>query len=302
MIFQTDIMLSTLQSNLTELLGRIFMVENGTLVVIGPVTKDLVIIGKSESQKIGGAAYFQSFVFEEFYKDYLAIVNCSDESVVNDFPCSDRVKVLLKDDTHFFINDYPNPDDLNIRRQMSNFARIPILKSDLEKALKNVNVGAFVINPLNRHDFPIETIDYLKSFDVPMFLSVQGFLRLPDVKVNENYTIGLDDFDELSHVLTGVTAIFLDEAEESMIGLDFDVDEMVITNGSHGSRIVSDSEIKIEAVKCVNVVDTTGCGDTYMAAYISQRLRGHSQKDSGNFASLIASKKIENLGPFKLDK
>ena len=57
-----------------------------TLVVIGPVTHDLVVIGDEESHKIGGATYFQSFVFEEFYNDYLAIVNCSDEKLIEEFP------------------------------------------------------------------------------------------------------------------------------------------------------------------------------------------------------------------------
>ena len=40
-----------------------------TLVVIGPVTKDLVIIGEQKYQKVGGATYYQSFVFEKFYKE-----------------------------------------------------------------------------------------------------------------------------------------------------------------------------------------------------------------------------------------
>ena len=35
-----------------------------TLVVIGPVTNDLVVIGKESSNKVGGATYFQSFVFD----------------------------------------------------------------------------------------------------------------------------------------------------------------------------------------------------------------------------------------------
>ena len=56
-----------------------------TLVVIGPVTRDLVVIGNEKSHKVGGATYFQSFVFEQFYKDYLAIVNCDDENLVSDF-------------------------------------------------------------------------------------------------------------------------------------------------------------------------------------------------------------------------
>lgn len=73
---------------------------------------------------------------------------------------------------------------------------------------------------------------------------------------------------------------------------------MVITNGSHGSRIVSGGETKIDPVPCDNVVDTTGCGDTYMAAYISKRLLENSVKKSGDFASKIASEKLKNFGHF----
>ena len=268
-----------------------------TLVVIGPVTRDLVVIGNEKSHKVGGATYFQSFVFEQFYKDYLAIVNCDDENLVSDFPDLSKVKVIKKDNTHFFINYYPFEDNLDIRKQLSNFADISILPSDLEGILPE-KIDAFVINPLNRQDFPAETMEYLKSFNVPIFISVQGFLRVPGMEDNENYAIKLDNFDDLSSILSGVHVIFMDEGEASIVGCGFDVCEMVITNGSNGSRIIGDGEIKIDAVKCVDVVDTTGCGDTYMAAYISQKLLSKSTESAGNFASKIAGEKIKNSGPY----
>ena len=272
-----------------------------TLVVIGPVTKDLIMIGDEEASRIGGATYFQTFVFEKFYNDYLAIVNCCDENLVEDFPDLSKVKVIKKDNTHFFINKYPFKDNRDIREQLSNFARIPILPSDLEGILPD-EIDGFVLNPLNRHDFPSQTIEYLKSFNVPIFLSIQGFLRLPDVVVNKNYTIKLENFDELKGILSNVDVIFMDESEVNIIGIGYDVGEMVITNGSQGSRIVGDDEIQIDAVKCDNVVDTTGCGDTYMAAYVSQKLLSKSPKTAGNFASLISSKKIRYYGPYNYNK
>lgn len=269
-----------------------------TLVIIGPVTQDLVVIGDESTHKTGGATYFQSFVFEKFYNDYLAIVNCSDANIANEFPSKDKVKVILKDVTHFFINNYPNVDNKDYREQLSNFVQIPLLKSDLEEILPK-DIDGFVINPLNRYDFPIETIDYLKSFNVPIFISIQGFLRIPDVEVNGNYTIKLDAFDKLSNVLEGVSSIFLDEGEANIIGTDFDVDEIVITDGSNGSRIISDNhETKINAFECENIADTTGCGDTYMAAYVSKRLNNYSIKRSGEFASDIASKKLTKFGHY----
>ncbi len=272
-----------------------------TLVIIGPVTRDVIRIGGDESYKVGGATYYQSFVFEEFYNDYLAIVNCGDESLVNDFPDLSKVNPILKDNTHFFINSYPYPDNLNVRHQSSNFADIPVLKSDLEEILPD-EIDGFVLNPLNRHDFPLETVEYLKSFDVPIFMSLQGFLRAEGNQANDNYEIELHSFDDLSAILKGVHVIFLDEAEKKFIGGNVDVDEMVITDGSNGSRIVGDGEIKIDAVKCENVVDTTGCGDTYMAAYISQKLLMKSSRTAGNFASRIASEKINNYGPYNFNK
>ena len=269
-----------------------------TLVVIGPVTMDLIKIGDEETSKIGGATYFQSFVFEEFYNDYLAIVNCGDEGLVEDFPDIYKVRVIEKDSTHFFINHYPDADNLNLRNQLSNFADIPIYPSDLEEVLPD-KIDGFVLNPLNRYDFPAETVEFLKSFNVPIFISLQGFLRIPKDKVNDNYTIKLDGFDELTAILSGVNAIFMDEAEANLIGTDYDVDEMVITNGSFGSRILSDKEIKIRPVPCANPVDTTGCGDTYMASYIVQKLLFKTPEIAGNFASRVASDKISYFGPYR---
>ena len=80
--------------------------------------------------------------------------------------------------------------------------------------------------------------------------------------------------------------------------IKLDVDEIIITNGSFGSRVLADREIKIDAFECEEVVDTTGCGDTYMAAYVSHRLKNCSIEESGNFASRIASEKLKRSGHY----
>ena len=130
-----------------------------TLVVIGPVTRDLIVIGEEKSHKVGGATYYQSFVFEEFFNDYLAIVNCDDKSLINGFPDLDKVRVIEKDTTHFFINRYPQKDNPDVREQLSNFADIAILPSDLEEILP-CEIDGFVLNPLNRFDFPAHQPGY----------------------------------------------------------------------------------------------------------------------------------------------
>lgn len=274
-----------------------------TLVLIGPVCEDLIVIGDEESSKVGGASFYQSFVYEEFFKDYMAIANASNAHLISEFPNESKARLVLKEDTHYFVNEYPDKDNLDIRNQSTNFANIPITEEDLnaifdELKLNEDNIDAFVLNPLNRNDFPIETIDYLSSFDVPIYISLQGFLRFK----GEDDSIVLKLSEDIKDILEKADHIFLDE-DEFVIIKDEEIagSNLVITNGSRGSRIIdSDGEtIKINAVKCNNIIDATGCGDTYMASYICARLNNKSLKESGDFASLIASRKLENFGPYK---
>ena len=274
-----------------------------TLVLIGPACEDLIIIGDKESSKVGGASFFQSFVYEEFYNDYLAILNASNVDLIDEFPDKSKVNLILKDDTHHFINEYPDKDNLDIRRQSTNFANVPILSDELknifeECEIDNDDIDAFVLTPLNSNDFPIETLEFLKTFEVPIYVSLQGFLRFMD----EDNSMILKLSDNLDHVFDISDTIFMDESEFDIIKSEkFADSNLVITNGSKGSRIieVGGTTIKINAVKCDNIVDATGCGDTYMAAYISAILNNKTLIESADFASRIASKKLENYGPYK---
>ena len=276
-----------------------------TLVLIGPACEDLIIIGDEKHSKVGGASFFQSFVYDEFYNDYLAIVNASNADLIKEFPDKSKVRLILKDDTHYFINEYPNKDDLDMRKQSTNFANIPILTDDLknvfdEYGLDDSNIDAIVLTPLNSNDFPIETLDYLRSFNVPIFISLQGFLRFK----GEDDSMVLKLSNDLDYLFDNSETIFLDEDEFDVIkSAKIEGSNLVITNGSKGSRIlnVDGTSIKINAVKCNNIVDATGCGDSYMAAYISAWLKGKTLQESANFASLIASEKLKLFGPYRTE-
>lgn len=281
-----------------------------TLVVLGPATEDIIIKNGIKESKVGGATFFQAFVYEALNIDYLAIVNLSNLDIIDKFPDKNKVIALLKEDTHFFINEYPNEDNLDLRVQLSNFANIPILVDELKPILDKIDkIDAFVINPLNQYDFPRETMDYLKNFKVPIYLSIQGFLRKKDYLKNDDGYNGilLDKNSDIQAIVNDISGIFLDENEFHIMFEDNDfsscnVGEIIVTNGSKGSRIISninDNEIIIEPVEQKYIVDSTGCGDTYMAAYISKKLEAKSSIEAGNFASLIASEKLSSYGPYK---
>ena len=77
------------------------------------------------------------------------------------------------------------------------------------------------------------------------------------------------------------------------------LEEIIVTNGSHGSAIYSKSEgeFNIPSFKPNRFKDTTGCGDTYAAIYAYSRLRGYPIYEAGFLASAGASLKIEQIGP-----
>ena len=73
-----------------------------TIVVIGPLAQDQIITQNSKTYAAGGASYFQSFVFEEFNMDYVAVANFNNLDLIRDFPNLGNLIPIVGDDTHYF--------------------------------------------------------------------------------------------------------------------------------------------------------------------------------------------------------
>ena len=71
---------------------------------------------------------------------------------------------------------------------------------------------------------------------------------------------------------------------------------VVITCGELGSVVFENGERTISQATAVEVVDTCGAGDTYAAAFISERLKGSSMTDAMAKASSMASQACLHLG------
>ena len=77
------------------------------------------------------------------------------------------------------------------------------------------------------------------------------------------------------------------------------VKEVVVTLGRLGSLIYAEGEFhRIPAYQPRQVVDATGCGDTYMSAYLYMRACGESCYRAGCFAAAMSTLKLERFGPF----
>lgn len=82
--------------------------------------------------------------------------------------------------------------------------------------------------------------------------------------------------------------------------LDRGVDELVVTEGGLGSTVFRDDDsFRIDAIRPRRPVDVTGCGDTFLAAYMAKRMTGVDIEECGEFASAAASINLECSGPFE---
>ncbi len=75
------------------------------------------------------------------------------------------------------------------------------------------------------------------------------------------------------------------------------VDAFIVTRGGSGSSIYAGGgELQIPAVKPVEILDPTGCGDAYRAGLVFGISHGLPWEDTGRLASLIGARKIAHQG------
>lgn len=78
--------------------------------------------------------------------------------------------------------------------------------------------------------------------------------------------------------------------------------EIVITDGSKGAFVydaTTNEGYDIPAYEPRKLVDPTGAGDTFIAAYLAERLRTDNPLQAGKFAAMAASLKLNYPGPLQ---
>lgn len=167
----------------------------------------------------------------------------------------------------------------------------------------------FLLGALLADDFPVELVKYL-SKKALVAIDCQGYLR--EVRNESVFAI---DWNDKKEVLRYVHFLKVNEEEMEVItGLgnikkgaqqlyDWGVKEVLVTLGSSGSVIYDGKSFyRIPAYVPSEVVDATGCGDTYLTGYLYQRAKNVDIQSAGEFAAAMATIKIEASGPFKGSK
>ena len=118
--------------------------------------------------------------------------------------------------------------------------------------------------------------------------------RLPDLAPID--VLKADDAEIITY--TGAA----DVAAGARAALDAGAGEVAITKADRGSILFTPSRrIDVPAYRPAVEIDPTGCGDTYLAAYLARRLETDDLQECGRFAAAVAALKLEGSGPFRGD-
>ena len=171
--------------------------------------------------------------------------------------------------------------------------------------MSTLDAKVFHLGSLLSDDFSPEVITYLSSKG-RISIDAQGFLR----EVRGEQVFAIDWADKLQ-ILAHTDIIKVNEHEMEVItGLtdprkaaerlaEWGVKEVVVTLGSYGSLILAEGKFyEIPAYEPHDIVDATGCGDTYSAGYLWCRSQGKGYDESGRFAAAMCTLKLEHTGPF----
>lgn len=272
---------------------------------IGHITKDKIVTPNRTVYMAGGTSFYFAYAINQLPKDVsFSLVTAMDptekEPVEKMLEAGIDVTLNASRNTVFFENTYYG-ENQNERKQ-----RV-LAKADpfTIEQLKNVEAKVYHLGSLLSDDFSTEVVEYLASKG-KVSIDVQGYLR--EVRDEKVYAI---DWKDKLKVLKNTYYLKVNETEmETITGLkepheaaklihSWGVTEVIITLGSEGSLIFVDGEFyQIPAYKPHEVVDATGCGDTYSAGYLYKRLQGATPTEAGKFAAAMCTIKLEHNGPF----
>lgn len=277
------------------------------LCCVGHITLDKVVTPKNTVHMPGGTSFYFSHAIKHFDDIDFTLVTAIAESemaVADDLRSKGiDVKVLPSKHSVYFENIYDENQDNRTQRVLAKADPFTV------NQLEDTEAGIFHLGTLLADDFSLEVVKYLSEKGL-VSVDSQGYLR--EVREQNVYAIdwaGKEEALQYIHflkanehemeVLTGYSDVI--SAAKQLYA--WGVKEVLITLGSLGS-VIYDGETfyKIPAYKPKEVVDATGCGDTYMTGYLYKRAKGAGIEEAGRFAAAMSTLKIEGLGPFKGSK
>ena len=271
---------------------------------IGHITLDKIVTPKSTVYMPGGCAYYSAHAISQLdEKNHFQLVTAiapTEMKSADDIRKEGiSVKVLPSRHTVYFENKYGENQNNRTQRVLAKADPFTI------EGLKDVEADIFYLGSLLADDFSIDVLKYLSQKGT-LAVEAQGYLR--EVKGEDVYAIDWEGKKEAfkyidilkinEHEMEVITG-FKDPKKAAIQLAEWGIKEVLVTLGSLGSLIYAEGKSHIiPAYPPAELVDATGCGDTYVTGYLYMRSKGASYTEAGCFAAAMSTLKLEQSGPF----
>ena len=271
---------------------------------IGHITKDKIITPRQTVYMAGGTSFYFSYAFSHLPQNvsFQLVTKLGEgekKSVEDMRQAGIDVQVYPSSHTVYFENKYGENQNDRTQRVLERAEPFTV------DEMREVNAGVYHLGSLLSDDFSTEVVKYL-STKGRISIDAQGYLR--EVRGEKVYPI---DWAEKREILAHTDIIKVNEHEMEVITgftdpraaakclAEWGVKEVCVTLGSEGSIILAEGKFyDIPAYEPKEIVDATGCGDTYSAGYLWCRAQGMGFEESGKFAAAMCTLKLEHSGPF----
>ena len=271
---------------------------------IGHITRDKIITPQRTVYMAGGTSFYMSYGISQLPErvKYQLVTKVGEGQKPEVEKISQRgIDTICYPSKHtvYFENKYGANSDNRTQRVLAKADAFTI------EEMKPLEAHIFHLGSLLNDDFSPEVVEFLSGKGL-VSIDVQGYLR--EVRGEEVHAISWKDKEK---ILRHTDMLKLNEYEMKVI-TDSDnprtvaeklnkmgVREVIITLGSYGAIIFADRKFyEIPAYKPHEIVDATGCGDTFSTGYLYCRTQGMGYEESGKFAAAMCTLKLEHSGPF----
>ena len=281
--------------------------EKKQILCLGHITHDRIIT-PTQPQGVdcaGGTAYYVAWAMHHLPQDVsFGVITAVGDDLKHEINRLREAGIDIADvgspTSVFFENSYGR--NMNNRRQRVLSKAAPFTIDQL----KDTEAEVFHLGTLLVDDFSPEVVEYLATKG-RVCVDVQGYLR--EVRNQRVYAV---DWADKLRVLKHTDILKVNEYEIDVLTdgerdlrrgakliSSWGVREVLVTLGSYGSLIYADDRFyEIPCYAPQQVVDATGCGDTYAAGYLYARALGAGCEEAGRFAAAMCTLKLEHTGPF----
>ena len=271
------------------------------LLILGAVSKDIIITPEDTEYSIGGAVVYSSVALQHLGANILAVTKLHPDD-------RQALEVFERHGVPHMVRNSPSTTSIRNTYHTADRDRRTcealgmVAPFELDDVPEDVTADVYYLGGLMKGEFP-EAFVLAMCKRGKVAIDAQGFMR-----VNENGPMVFRDWDNKKEVIAAVHYLKTDAAEaETLTGekdrvtaakmlASWGAKEVMLTHSSE-VLVCVDGAIHAAPFTSRNLSGRTGRGDTCFASYCYWR-QTHTPEEASRFAAEVTSRKMERPGPF----